>query len=98
VAEVRTSPLPPLKGILYSDRQLQSFAHRYSRLKPIQVGDRCCHCGGDCDGEGFANASNGVSLRINGHPLCSRFSCYGARWDEFNAKRSGCNCGLRTAQ
>lgn len=95
MAEVRTDPLPP-QGILYSDRQLQNFSHHLSRLKPVEAGDRCCHCGQDCDGEGFAAAgTNAVAVRVNGHPICARFSCYGAKWDEFNGKRSGCNCGLR---
>lgn len=94
MAEVRDGPLPPLKGILYSDKQLRSFAHHYSRLKPVEPGDRCCHCGQDCDGEGFANA-HFTAHRVQGHPFCSRFSCYGAKWDEFNGRRSGCNCGLR---
>lgn len=93
MAEVRTDPLPA-RGILYSDRQLRSFANRYSRLQPIEPGDLCCHCGKDCDGEGFATGHS-TAFRIFGHPFCARFSCYGPRWDEFNGRRSGCNCGLR---
>jgi hypothetical protein len=93
MAEVVTNP-PAIRGIVYSDRALRSFTHPNTRLKAIEPGDRCCHCGGDCDGEGFA-FMNWIAYRINGHPLCARSSCYGARWDEFNGKREGCGCGRR---
>jgi hypothetical protein len=93
MAEVRDGPLPAGK-ILYSEKQLQSYAGRYSRLKPIQPGDLCCHCGLDCDGDGFARYT-WTAARVYGHPICARGSCYGAKWDEFNGQRSECNCGIR---
>jgi hypothetical protein len=95
MAEVRTDSLPP-GGILYSARQLESYAHPLSRLKAVEPGDLCCSCGRDCDGVGFANSStSAVAVRIHGHPLCARASCYLARWDEFRGGRNGCGCGIR---
>lgn len=94
-AEVVTGPLPNPAGIHYTDWQLRSYAHRYSRLKPIEPGDLCCHCGLDCDGAGFAPAAIGCAVRVNGHPLCGRGSCYWSHLDEFSGKRTDCRCGRR---
>lgn len=91
MAEVVTSPLR-VKGIFYPEATLNNYAHRLSRLKPVEAGDRCCNCGGDCDEEGFAWESF-TAKRINGHPLCSRPKCLDAQLDEFAGKRSGCRCG-----
>jgi len=94
MAEVVTSPLRP-RTISYTEKQLASFAHKFSRLKPIEAGDLCCNCGLDCDGEGFANFATFMAYRINGHPICSRPKCTDAAWDEYHGRRSGCGCGLR---
>jgi hypothetical protein len=79
--------------IRYSDHQLASYDHHHSRLKPIQPGDLCCNCGGDCDGDGFGWL-NFVAVRVNGHPLCSRPKCLDAQMAEFTGHRGPCRCGL----
>jgi hypothetical protein len=84
---------PPPQGILYSEKALVSMTHRLSKLKPIEPGDRCCNCGEDCDGEGFAIGKFNA-VRINGHPLCARGRCYGAQLSEFAGRRDGCRCGV----
>jgi hypothetical protein len=91
--EEKQDPAPAEK-ILYSEKQLKNFEGRYSLLKPIQPGDLCCNCGRDCDGEGFA-LMNWRAYRVRSHPICARGSCTGARWDEFNGRRSACRCGVR---
>ena len=63
-AEIVTGPLPNPQGIFYTDKQLASMGHRLSRLKPVELGDRCCNCGGDCDADGFAHG-NFHAVRIN---------------------------------
>jgi len=93
MAEVVTGPLPH-SGILYSEKSLESMSSRFSKLKPVEPGDTCCHCGGDCDGEGFAIAEYRAN-RINGHPFCARGACYAARISEFCGLRNGCNCGMK---
>jgi hypothetical protein len=95
MAEVRTTSLPA-RGILYSELALKSFASPHTRLRAIEPGDRCCHCRRDCDGEGFANG-NWTAYRVNGHPICARSQCYGAKWDEFKGIRSACHCGRRNS-
>lgn len=94
MAEVVTNPLPPPTGIYYSEAELRAMDYPLSRLKPVEPGDLCCHCGGDCDQRGFANG-HFKALRIRGHPLCARSTCYTAKWDEFNGRREGCRCGRR---
>jgi len=84
---------PSEQGILYSEKQLANYSHRLSRLKPVEPGDMCCSCGDDCDGPGFA-VGEFHALRINGHPICARGSCYGAQIAEFSGRRDGCRCGL----
>jgi hypothetical protein len=81
-------------GIAYTEKQTASMAGRYSRLKPVEPGDRCCHCQLDCDEEGFASG-NANAYRINGHPMCSRSTCYFARMSEFAGRRDGCSCGRK---
>lgn len=93
MAEVATNPLP-LRGILYSEAALRSFDSPHTRLRAVEPGDRCCHCGQDCDGEGFA-CGNWTAYRVNGHPICARSTCYTAKWDEFAGRREGCHCGRR---
>jgi hypothetical protein len=93
MAEIITDPLPP-RGILYSQKSLDDMAHPHSRLKPVEPGDRCCNCGGDCDGEGFAWI-NFVAKRVNGHPICTRPKCLDAQMQEFLGRRSGCRCGQK---
>jgi hypothetical protein len=82
-------------GIVYSEKQTASMAQRFSRLKPVEPGDVCCHCRQDCDGEGFSIA-NATAYRINGHPLCARPKCYDARMSEFSGQRGSCSCGGKT--
>lgn len=94
MAEVVTGPLPRPPGIYYTDKQLGDMSQRYSRLKPVEPGDVCCNCGGDCDGDGFA-WQNFTARRVNGHPLCARVKCLAAQMNEFSGQRSGCGCGLR---
>jgi hypothetical protein len=94
MAEVKDGPLPA-RTILYTEKQLANFEGRFSRLKPIEPGDRCCNCGLDCDGEGFS-ISGFTAVRVYGHPLCARTACYWVVWDEFNGKRAGCSCGKRS--
>ena len=94
MAEIVTNPLPPPNGITYSEKQLATFARKFSKLKAIQPGDVCCSCGLDCDGEGF-HPDRWIALRVNGHPLCGRPKCYDAAWDEFMGKRTSCSCGRR---
>jgi hypothetical protein len=81
-------------GICYTDDEMLAMQSRYTMLKPIEPGDRCCHCGKDCDDEGF---SSGVfrAYRFRGHPLCARTSCYFVRFDELVGKRHDCKCGTR---
>ena len=93
MAEVVTNPLPA-RGVLYSDKQLAQMNHPLSRLKPIEEGDRCCNCGGDCDGDGFANGTF-QAARVNGHPICARGNCYAAKLAEFAGHRDGCRCGAK---
>jgi hypothetical protein len=83
---------PPPQGIMYAEKHLASMSHKLSKLKPVEPGDTCCNCGGDCDGEGFA-IGDFHALRINGHPICARASCYGAHLSEFAGRRDGCRCG-----
>ena len=90
-AEVVTAP-PRKTG--YSEGQLANMAQKWSRLKPIEPGDLCCHCRQDCDGEGFSVAQF-TAARVRGHPMCARPACYDARMDEFVGRRSGCGCGTR---
>lgn len=92
MAEIVTNPLP-IRGISYSDRQLYSFDHPLSRLKPVEPGDACCNCGLDCDGDGFAWGTF-IAKRINRHPICARPKCYDAQLDEYFGRRSGCRCGV----
>lgn len=75
--------------IVYSEKALESMAHRFSRLKPIELGDACCNCGQDCDGDGFV-VGPFHARRVNGHPLCAR--CYSAQIEEYIGRRSGCRC------
>lgn len=84
-------------SIAYSEGTIQRWSHRLSRLKPVEPGDVCCNCGGDCDGVGFA-WENFTAKRVNGHPLCSRPKCLDAQMDEFWGKRSGCSCGKKNSE
>jgi hypothetical protein len=77
----------------YTPQQLEGMSHPHSRLAPIQPGDVCCACGGDCDGEGFAWA-NFTAHRVNRHPICARPKCIDAQHQEFAGFRSGCRCGV----
>ena len=81
-------------GIMYSEKSLADMASHYSKLKPVEPGDTCCNCGGDCDGEGFA-IGEFHAARINGHPFCARGACYASRIQEFTGRRDGCRCGLK---
>lgn len=92
--EIVTKPLPNPPGISYTDDQLRVMQLHHSRLKPIEPGDLCCHCGKDCDGEGFSIGTF-RAYRINGHPLCGRTSCYDAHREEFVYRRQECRCGRR---
>jgi hypothetical protein len=85
---------PAETGILYSEKNLDNMSHRLSRLKPVEPGDVCCNCGGDCDGPGFS-IQGFHAFRINGHPLCARNCCYGAHLAEFTGRRDGCRCGVK---
>lgn len=94
MAEVVSNPLPPPSGIFYNDVELRAMQNELSRLKPIEPGDRCCHCTLDCDGEGFSRM-NWKAFRVRGHPICARSTCYSVKWDEFNGRRDACRCGRR---
>lgn len=91
MAEIVTNP-PTIRGIAYSARQLESYAHPGSQLKPVEPGDTCCSCGQDCDGAGFA-WEHFTAVRVHGHPFCARANCYYAKMTEFAGTRSGCRCG-----
>lgn len=93
MAEVVTNPLP-IRGILYTERTMENMRHPHSRLKPVEAGDICCNCGGDCDGDGFA-WHNFTARRVDGHAICSRPKCLDAQMQEFLGRRSGCRCGAR---
>lgn len=80
---------------MYTEKSLADMSSRYSRLKPIEAGDTCCNCGGDCDGEGFAIGTF-HAVRVNGHPFCARGGCYAAQISEFVGRRDGCRCGLKS--
>jgi hypothetical protein len=86
---------PKAPPSVYTDKQLRAMEHKYSRLKPVEPGDLCCNCGGDCwDSEGL---TRGIfhAYRINGHPICVRDKCYAVQMQEYGGTRSGCRCGLR---
>jgi hypothetical protein len=82
----------PQTGIVYSEKSLAAMSHRLSRLKPVEPGDVCCNCGGDCDDHGFA-VGNFHAVRVNGHPICARGKCYDAQMKEYTGGRDGCRCG-----
>jgi hypothetical protein len=86
----------PRPGICYTGKQLTTMGSKFSRLKPVEPGDLCCHCGADCDGEGFASGLQ-TAARINGHPICARPSCYIARLSEYGGHRHACKCRLQKA-
>jgi len=81
-------------GIVYEEKTLANMTGPYSRLKPVEPGDTCCNCGGDCDGDGFV-VGKFRAVRVNGHPLCARGRCYAAQINEFIGRRAGCRCGLK---
>jgi hypothetical protein len=93
-AEIVSEPLANPPGIWYSNFEIASMMHRYSRLKPIEPGDLCCNCRKDCDREGFSVAEF-KAYRINGHPLCARGTCYDTHIAEFCGRRQDCGCGRR---
>jgi hypothetical protein len=80
----------------YSEKQQAAMAHRFSRLKPVEAEDICCHCRKSCE-EGFA-IDNMTAYRINGHPLCARPGCYYARLAEFFGHRHLCSCGRNKSE
>lgn len=74
-------------AIEYPEKRLAGMQHRFSRLRPVEVGDVCSSCGQDCDGEGFVSTHEGsrhYAVRVWDKPFCARGKCYYALWKAFS--------------